>query len=370
MRGSVLFVTLAGAGHINPTVPVVAELGRRGHRVRYASGEVVAGVERVPLPPLPLFVPPGGELVDILGAWFLHYFAANSAVYPVLREHIAAERPDVVCYDATNWPARVIAAEFGVPAVRLVPHLASNAHFALERGLPDDHPAALALARRCASFAGAHGIDLDPSTLYDVVDEVNLVFLPREFQPAGDTFDDRFRFVGPTVRQSDEPWSPPSDKVLYVALGSVLTDVALYRQCVEAFAGTDWHLAITTGGADLGPLPPNVDARPYFPQLSVLRHASAFLTHAGMNSTMEALSHGVPLITSPRLPEQVVNAARIHELGLGVPLADPIHDTVTAVVADRTTRANLAAMRQVIHRTGGATQAANEIEARMRPALS
>jgi hypothetical protein len=30
----------------------------------------------------------------------------------------------------------------------------------------------------------------------DVTEAVNLVFIPREFQPAGDSFDDRFHFLG------------------------------------------------------------------------------------------------------------------------------------------------------------------------------
>nr|WP_281245080.1 macrolide family glycosyltransferase [Actinokineospora terrae] len=361
-------MTLAGAGHINPTLGVVAELQARGHRVRYASGEEVAGVERVALPRLPPFVPPAREFLDILGAWYLHYFAATSAAYPVLRAHIATDPPDVVCYDATNWPARLIAAEFGIPAVRTVPHLASNGYYQLNRGLPDDHPAAVVLADQCARFAADNAVDINPVSIFDAIEDLNLVFIPREFQPAGDTFDDRFRFVGPTARQPQESWEPPSDKVLYVALGSVLTDVALYRRCIAEFAHSDWYVAMTIGDVDpaeLGDIPPNIDVRPHFPQVAVLRHAAAFLTHAGMNSTMEALYQGVPLITSPRIPEQAANAARIHDLGLGIPLPEQgLRDAVAALIADPTTRANLDRMQQVMRDTGGAALAADEIEAR------
>jgi len=48
---------------------------------------------------------------------------------------------------------------------------------------------------------------------------------------------------------------------------------------------------MTVGEVDpaaLGPIPATVDIRPRFPQLGVLRHAAAFVSHAGMNSTMEA----------------------------------------------------------------------------------
>ena len=40
------FICLPAAGHVNPTMPVVAELVRRGHRVTYAtSAKYVAAVE-------------------------------------------------------------------------------------------------------------------------------------------------------------------------------------------------------------------------------------------------------------------------------------------------------------------------------------
>ncbi|MDQ1624321.1 MAG: hypothetical protein QOH19_2739 [Actinomycetota bacterium] len=54
---------------------------------------------------------------------------------------------------------------------------------------------------------------------------------------------------------------------------------------------------------------------------SVLRHADVFLSHAGMNSTMEALCFGVPLVTFPLRPEQEATARRVEELGLGRRLA-------------------------------------------------
>lgn len=46
----------------------------------------------------------------------------------------------------------------------------------------------------------------------------------------------------------------------------------------------------------------------------MLRHARAFVTHAGMNSIMEALCHEVPLVMVPRTPEQAANADRVHSL--------------------------------------------------------
>jgi MGT family glycosyltransferase len=111
-----------------------------------------------------------------------------------------------------------------------------------------------------------------------------------------------------------------------------------------------------------------VDVRARFPQPAVLRHAAAFLTHAGMNSTMEALHHGVPMLTFPQMPEQVANADRVVELRLGERL-DPgtltpeaLEQAVLRVVDDPEIRGALDRMRRAVRAGGGAERGARAIE--------
>jgi MGT family glycosyltransferase len=132
---------------------------------------------------------------------------------------------------------------------------------------------------------------------------------------------------------------------------------------------------MTVGEADtavLGPIPSPVDVRPRFPQLAVLRHAAAFISHCGMNSTMEALYYGVPLITFPQMPEQVANADRVQELGLGERLdadtvtAQALRAAVTRVASHPGVNANLDRMRKAIRDSGGATRGADAVEEHLR----
>jgi MGT family glycosyltransferase len=122
---------------------------------------------------------------------------------------------------------------------------------------------------------------------------------------------------------------------------------------------------------ELGPVPHNIDVRPWFPQPAVLRHARAFVSHAGMGSTMEALYYGVPLVCVPQMIEQEVNAGRVVELGLGVRLdpdgltAADLSSAVDTVTADGGVRSALDGMRAAIARTGGAGAAADAIEAHL-----
>jgi MGT family glycosyltransferase len=382
----VLFVGLAGHGHVTPTLPLVAELVRRGHRVDYACepefGPAVtgAGAGFVRLPALPPFSPPALVGPEIVALWFRHFFAAMAATYPVLLEHCREHRPDGVVYDATNWPAGLVARRLGIPAARTVPNLAENESYtgvgdALIEGL-DDRPEMAAFAQDVADFAAEYGVDLDVATTMDVIEDLNLVFVPRAFQPAGESFDARFRFLGPMLgdRENAESWSPPHPDlpVLFISLGSIFTDrPEFYRMCREAFDDGRYQVAMTIGDldpADLGPLPETMHVRPWFPQLAVLREAAGFVTHAGMNSTMEAIHYGVPMVAFPQMPEQVVNADRIVELGLGRRLdpetltADTLRRAVDDVTENSDVAANLDKMRAEARRGGGAVGGADAVE--------
>jgi UDP:flavonoid glycosyltransferase YjiC (YdhE family) len=68
---------------------------------------------------------------------------------------------------------------------------------------------------------------------------LNLVFLPREFQVAGETFDERFRFVGPAIgpRAETSPWQPPdpASRLLFVSLGTAFNERPdFFTRCIQA----------------------------------------------------------------------------------------------------------------------------------------
>jgi MGT family glycosyltransferase len=162
----------------------------------------------------------------------------------------------------------------------------------------------------------------------------------------------------------------PDARLLFVSLGTVVNDRAdFFRLCVEAFGDTDWHVAMAVGDwVDLPETPANFEVRRAFPQLEVLYYADAFITHAGMNSTMEALLFEVPTAAFPQTPEQEVNARRTEELGLGRLIdragldAARLREIVEDVSADEDIRRNLKQMRSVLQAGGGAKAGADAIE--------
>jgi zeaxanthin glucosyltransferase len=64
-------------------------------------------------------------------------------------------------------------------------------------------------------------------------------------------------------------------------------------------------------------LPENVIAAAYAPQLELLEKASLTLTHGGLNTVLDSLSYGVPMVVVPLTYEQPAIAVRVARIGAG-----------------------------------------------------
>ena len=331
------FVNIPGSGHINPSLPLVEELVRRGHRVSYATGpsqiELVraSGAEPVELPSrMPAL--PNGDLRDPqhMVAMMEHFLRDAQASFPVLLRRFERDVPDAVCHGSAAASGRMLAEKLDVPAVSLVPHFAMNEQSSLTEelmppGADAEGPEMAEIRDRARQFGQEHGVTFQLQATPAPPAPLNLVFVPRQFQLCPDTFDERFRFLGPSLgSRAHQPWQPtdPEARLLFISLGTAFNDRPdFYRMCFEAFGGSTWQVAMAVGGnvdlAELGEPPENVDVRRSFPQPAVLQRAEVFLTHSGMNSTMESLYYGVPMVAVPQMHEQEANARRAEELGVG-----------------------------------------------------
>jgi MGT family glycosyltransferase len=381
------FVSMPAHGHVTPTLPVVAELVRRGFRVSYATHEQFrpavekAGATLVPTGRPILDGPPAAITPAFFAALLQRLVADARTNLPGLQAHFRDDPAQAVCYDRMSLAGGILAATSGALDVGLLSTFAMNEQTdplfrraAAEHGELAD-PAIERTRAEMHDLLGRYG--LTPRAVWIAESaSLNIVFVPPEFQPAAETFDDRYRFVGPSpaFREAEAGWSPLADPVLYISLGTAFNDRPhFYRACLEAFGDGAWPVAMALGERvrieDLGPIPGNVDARPWFPQPAVLRSASAFVSHAGMGSTMEALYYGIPLVCVPQMIEQDANARRVADLGLGVRL-DPatvtpaeLRAAVDRVTADADVRIALDRMRSAILAAGGAAAAADAIEA-------
>ncbi|MCM3923397.1 UDP glycosyltransferase [Frankia sp. AiPs1] len=376
--------------HVYPSLGVIAELVRRGHRVSYAIGDRLAG----------LITPTGAEPVTFTstlpaedGDWpdnpaaelaTQMFLTEGIATLPLLAEHYRDDRPDLLIHDIGAQAARVLGANWDVPAVLLSPTWVAWA------GFEQQHGAGLEAMRTsvpgkeyheaCTAWLAANGIDRDA---WDWMGEQQPIIslIPPVLQPLFDQVRPGVQFVGPCLdpaRLAEQTWTAPDDgrRVLLVSLGTLFNDRPdILRAAAEAFADTDWQVVMAIGQrvdpACLGPLPANVEAHRSVPQLAVLAAASAFITHAGMGSCVEALYFGVPTVAIPLAAEQFGNAAILTALGVGQLLPAEqvrpalLRGAVEAVASSPAIAGRLATIRATVRAHGGVAAAADAIESHL-----
>ncbi|MEV0456685.1 macrolide family glycosyltransferase [Catellatospora methionotrophica] len=387
MGRHIAFFNIPALGHVTPTLALVEELTRRGHRVSYACveqrrplleavGATVRSYRSLrPADSDPTVRAPARS--GYLGQTLLSFLDEAVNAWAQLAAGYRADPPDLIVYDRMAFAGRVLAAQLNVPTVQLWPMLVSNEYWSLAQ-LPDavdpTDPALLTYHVKLESFLAAHCPDLDPAQFLTPVPHRHLSFYPRAFQPAGELFDSSYRFVGPCLRRTSGRWRPPADgPLVLVTLGTIYNaDPGFYRCAIEAFAGTPWHVVLAVGeridvGA-LGRLPSNMELHRVVPQLDVLAHATALACHAGMGGIMEAMAFGVPVLAVPQTLEQEANAARVEELALGVRTAPAgltpavLGQAVELMVKDVAVADGVARMRRQIQAAGGTGHAADLIE--------
>lgn len=357
-----LFVPYSVAGHVHPMLPVMAELARRGHDVhalvgrRFAAPVAAVGVQVIALAAVAdVYLPDRWTAAAVrrftLGR--LRRVAIHRSASRTLKAHLARSQPHLVVLDPMiGWAHRTVeraAIRSVVFSTTFASTAAGGAALARQYGPP--WTAALQPLR---PFVRRHRRPL-------------LVHAPPELQPAADAMEAGIHLVGPLLRPVRPAAADARRPVLFVSFGTVFArDRAVFRQIIEAFDGTAWQLLIATGHADLdtlGPLPPNVTAARWVDQADALARAAVFLTHAGMNSAMEALAAGVPMVFMPRSREQRFIADRLTAMGVGRPMnRGAIVATITAVASDQRIRAAVEVWRGRLAAAPGARLAAEVLE--------
>ncbi len=175
-----------------------------------------------------------------------------------------------------------------------------------------------------------------------------------------------------SVRSTDEPWGPPraNESLVYVSLGSLgSADVPLMRRLIDALADTPYRYVVSKGPQHQEyELADNMVGAEFLPQVSVLPHVDAVITHGGNNTTTECMWFGKPMLVLPIFWDQHDNAQRVHETGYGIRLPtysftdDQLASALEHLLTDEPLRARAATAGERLRQRSGAVMAAELIE--------
>ncbi|MEU5383631.1 glycosyltransferase [Kitasatospora cineracea] len=375
------------AGHVNPAAGIAAELAARGHRVAWTGTETML---RPLLGPDALIFGTGNRMFRAMGGHGLASLRSlwEGFVVPYARftlkplDAVVREfRPDALLVDQHTPAGALVAHRYGLPWATLAPG-------AMELGRPYRH-----LPRVEAWTAGLlaglwerarlpAGEFTDPRLSPHLVLATSGRALLGELDPLP-----QLAAVGPvlTARAADPafPWErlAAGRRTVLVTMGTMSDTVGadFLHRTVDALArlGGDGVQAVVAAsrGALPAALPDSVTVVDRAPVLELLStgRLDAVLCHGGMNTVVESLAHGVPVLAAPIRNDQPFVAQRVVEAGAGlrVPFArvgpPVIAERLRRVLDEPSHRAAAESIGRQLLSGGGALTAADRMEALVAP---
>ncbi|MFG1256203.1 glycosyltransferase [Xanthobacter flavus] len=346
-------------GHYNPLLVLARELGARGHRVTFVhmadaarlvegkgAGFAAVGTRDYPAGALDAYVnrlaKPTG-LFGLLGT--LRVTAAQTDMLcrdlPGVLRDIGA---DAVIADQTEAAGTLVARHLGLPVISTATALLLNR----EVGVPPPfvpwpyEVGEKALVRNKGGYRvtdflmssmrkvlARHGaaFGLDPfadggfSPLLTVAQMPKGLDFPRTELPATFHYGSPWRDAA-AIPAATAPLPEAEGKPLvFCSLGTLQGARAdLFRKVALAAREVGVRLLIAHGGllsqAEVGRLSDLAEVRAFVPQQEVLKRCAAAVLHCGMNTVLDAMAEGVPLVAMPIAFEQPATAARLAYAGV------------------------------------------------------
>ncbi|MBV9058630.1 MAG: glycosyltransferase family 1 protein [Pseudonocardiales bacterium] len=381
-----LFVVPPLAGHTFPTVEVGEELRSRGHHVSWAGHAETIGPLLAPgAKLLPVAAEFYGETLAQLhrrslglrGAAAFRFLWADFLIplavsmLPGIAAAVDEFQPDVLIADQQALAGALVAHQRGLP-------WATSATTSAELTDPFTYmPQLGSWAKQCLiNLQHTLGVPTPIDLRYS--DHLVLAFTTEVLVGSVHTFPGHYVFVGPSIgirrRMVTFPWDwlDPSRQHVLISLGTVSPSIGrrFFATAVEAVAPLSDRLqAVIVAPPDLVDVPhEHVLIREFIPQLDLLPHLHAVVSHGGHNTVCETLAHGVPLVVAPIRDDQPVIAHQVTEAGAGLRIqfgrvspAD-LRSAIIRVLDDPSYRSAAQRIQTSFTTAGGAAAAADHLE--------
>lgn len=406
----IFFFSIPAWGHTNPTIPVVSELVKRGHTVRYYSfTQFKEKIEHTGAE----FVCCDSYLPDLNKAEInrikkvsttqmtITDLETTARMDEMLSRDVKAWKPDCIVADSVCFWGKLIAKKYQLPFVCSTTTFAFNQHSSryMQNSFRELADMILGLPKISRALKKLEPLGYHIKNAMEIVQNDNhtntIVYTSRNFQPCAETFSDCYAFVGPSVKvpvctdtgaQSQTSHSPSDSgavstirsssdakrrKQIYISMGTILNEqIDFYKNCITALKDIDAEVIISIGNAvnpdSFGDIPKNISLFPSVDQIRVLTNTDVFLTHCGMNSISESLYLGVPVVMYPQTGEQKAVAKRTFEMGAGIYLkngsAEEIRNSIMQVLSNTAYQKSAQKIKEDFQSCPGPAGAADFIE--------
>jgi zeaxanthin glucosyltransferase len=231
------------------------------------------------------------------------------------------------------------------------------------------------------AYAKKVGLTVDWTDPFATISKLAwLTQTPKEFDFVSDHWAAQFHYTGPFHDglgriESRFPWDRlTGEPLVYASMGTLQNGLESVFTSIAEAVGTRHgiQLVLSVGsGIDperIGSLPANSIVVKKAPQVELLKRSTLCITHAGLNTALESLTQGVPMVAIPVSIDQPGVAARIAytKTGAYVPIQDLTVSRLSTLIDDVLDnpeyRLNANTMKEAIVRTNGLEKAADLLE--------
>ncbi len=243
--------------------------------------------------------------------------------------------------------------------------------------------AARPISKTVTAYRRQHGlseyrfVDTRDFGLAQIAQQPAFFDFPRKELPA------HFHYTGPWHahgRDSETapfPWEKLDGRPLvYASLGTLQNQLGVvFRAILDGCANLPVQVVLSLGRKDTvwdHPVPANAIVVPFAPQLTLLERANLLITHAGLNTALEGLAQGLPMLCMPVTNDQPGVAQRVQWLGAGEVLkpakatAGRVRERIQRLLSDPRYRAAAEKCRDQLKGNSGVVRAADIAEEAFR----
>jgi zeaxanthin glucosyltransferase len=400
------FICPQAPGHLNAMTALARHTQMRGHDVVFLYSSGAAGLPFIPGEEVErLLTERRAELSkkqgeDALKSSMRLIMTMSESMIKSLPAIVQSSQIDALVIDCVNFYVELAALQLGIPYI----HASAAMHFdysghtpLMFYGWPHEINAA-ALARNqdgaakfirmlneangeIRAYADSAGLEIDWDNPHSTLSSwASISQVPKAFDFESSHWPEQFHHTGPFDdgkgrEPVDFPWDRlTGEPLIYASMGTILNGRAdVFRTIIAALAKhKDLQLVLSIGDQidpqQLGPAPKNAIIVKRAPQLDLLKRASVCITHSGLNTVLESLARGVPLLAIPVAFDQPGVAARIayHRAGVVTSLdkltADHLSTLLDEVLNNAAYRNNAQRLQRAIAEANGLSAAVDIIE--------